>query len=482
MATSTTAAGSRTSSPRATRCSGIRRPSTTSVSNAHHLSPHIFAFGAPLAFLTTLDGIQIFAIPQGFFFALFLVSLLLMAAWRWLRTRDAIVAMAAAVLVGALSNALFQAAAYPHYEVAMLASVSLALAAWVSHRPRLFVLALVWLPFIREDGGFYAALVCLMCIALDRGRWETPRVRALALAAVAGVMISGLSLAIKAAFFPGFDAFASNFSGASWDHVTAGFVAHRLIGMIRNPNILPVIAGAVLLAVLDARYMAGVLLLSPLLLLHVLSVQPEHGSCSLYYALPWVLAWVCCLAVFARRAASSVSRWGEAALILSVSVAMTAPVQAAAGLGSQFWYVAPWSLTRPVVDIGAMRDFARWVRRDYPAGADMTTGETSYCVSMGIAALMPNDIRPHESLDAGIDVSDCRAFLLLRGDMHYSVFSHSLAARGFAPVARREHAELWLTKASAARESAFVRRLLCPSQRPALPAAGPCHVDRQAVT
>ena len=41
---------------------------------AHHLSPHIFLFGAPLAKLLRFTGIEIFAYHQGLFFGLFFLS------------------------------------------------------------------------------------------------------------------------------------------------------------------------------------------------------------------------------------------------------------------------------------------------------------------------------------------------------------------------------------------------------------------------
>ena len=54
----------------------------------------------------------------------------------------------------------------------MIAIASLAIAAWLARYRLLFVVCLAWLPLIREDGGFYAAIVCIACIAVeqDRGR------------------------------------------------------------------------------------------------------------------------------------------------------------------------------------------------------------------------------------------------------------------------------------------------------------------------
>jgi hypothetical protein len=66
----------------------------------------------------------------------------------------------------------------------MLAVSILALAAWVSDRHGLFVFCLLWLPLIREDGGFYAAFTCFICIALEYGPRRNPDSRTLRLGGV----------------------------------------------------------------------------------------------------------------------------------------------------------------------------------------------------------------------------------------------------------------------------------------------------------
>src|SRR5262245_4133665 len=73
---------------------------------AHHLSPHLFLFGAPFRSLGGFTGIEIFAWHQGLFFALFFIALYLMVSGGSLRPRDRIIAPLIAVLIGALSNVL----------------------------------------------------------------------------------------------------------------------------------------------------------------------------------------------------------------------------------------------------------------------------------------------------------------------------------------------------------------------------------------
>jgi hypothetical protein len=218
----------------------------------------------------------------------------------------------------------------------------------------------------------------------------------------------------------------------------------RLQGMIGNVNAAPVLAGCLLLLAFDVRYAIGFILLSPLYLLHLLSVRPEHGAFTLYYALPWLLPTVIWLAVFVRRAKTSAVSAVESALIVGLSLAMAAPVQAAVGAKGQFWYVAQSALSRPVTNVQNMKEFALWVRTSYrlPGGASMST--TKHCASMGIAALIPNEIHPDEVLRADSDVSACRTLVLLHGDMQYGLFSARAEAYKFVRVAARHNAELWV--------------------------------------
>jgi hypothetical protein len=413
---------------------------------AHHLSPHIFLFGAPLSGLG-LPGIEIFAYHQGLFFGLFFLAVYLLVVSARLPWRYELIATVVAIAVGTLSNALLQAAAYPHYEIAMTAVSSLAVATWVTGHRRLFAICLLWLPLIREDGGLYVGFVCLACIALDSGpRLQFDRrTRLLLTVAVAGLAATAGSFLVKTLFFPGFDAFASNYSGRSWDHVSAAFVVDRLRAMVVNPNITPVLVGCVVLAIFDVRYLIGVALLSPLYLLHVLSVRPEHGHFTLYFALPWLLPCLLWLAVFVRRAKFSAVSGAEAMILVISSLALAAPIQAAVGVKGEFWYVAKWALTRPVADLKGMQDFAIWVRGTFSEGSNEPGSTEKNCVSMGVAALIPNRVRPDEVLNGADDVPACRTVLLMRGDMQYGGLVARAESDRFTRVAVRDNIELWLT-------------------------------------
>lgn len=413
---------------------------------AHHLSPHIFLFGAPLATVFGLTGIQIFACHQGFFFGLLFLSFYLMAVRAGMRRRDRIVATVSAVLFGGLSNALFQAAAYPHYEIAMISIASLAIAAWLAQYRPVFILCLTWLPLVREDGGFYAAAACLACavLTLDTGRRMDSSIRFLIVLALVGVIASAASFVIKAWCFPGFDAFAGNFSGRSWSHVTLAFAFARVQAMVSNLNIIPVLLGCALLSAFDIRYMTGLVLMSPVYLLHLFAIRPEHGHFTLYFALPWLLPCAIWLAVYVSRSKMSHTALTEAAVILVVALALAAPIQGAAGVPGQFWYVAKWAFQRPVEDLREIQDYVRWARKGLPPTDFRLPNQSKQCVSQGIAALIPNEVRPEEVLTAQADLRACHVLFLMRGELHYTELSTRARAVGFEGKGLRGSAEIWL--------------------------------------
>src|SRR5215203_1829229 len=174
-----------------TACAGVNAPTFM----AHHLSPHIFLFGAPFA-MFGISGIDILAYHQGLFFGLFFVAMYLVAARAGVAGRDRLTAMLVGIAVGTLGNALLQAAAYPHYETAMFALASLAIASVLAVRHGLSASCLICLPLVREDGGLYAAFVCLACLAVEYGgrRPFDRRASMLGIAAAAGVVASGAAV------------------------------------------------------------------------------------------------------------------------------------------------------------------------------------------------------------------------------------------------------------------------------------------------
>jgi hypothetical protein len=146
------------------------------------------------------------------------------------------------------------------------------------------------------------------------------------------------------------------------------------------------------------------------------------------------------LSVYVTRARSRSAGPIEALTILALSLA--APVQAAAGVGGNSWYVAQWAVHRRVVDLRAMQQFSlqvlRTARQDAP-GAEQ--GRT--CVSMGIAALVPNKVQPDDVVDGGRSLAGCKLVLLQNGDMSYPPLRARAEAEWMQLVMSRDTAELW---------------------------------------
>jgi hypothetical protein len=215
--------------------------------------------------------------------------------------------------------------------------------------------------------------------------------------------------------------------------------------MLSNLNIVPVLLGCALLSAFDIRYLTGLVLLSPVLLLHLLAVRPEHGYFTLYFALPWLVPCAIWLAVFVRRSSMSQAALAEGVVILAAALTLSAPVQAAAGARGAFWFVAIWAFQRPVEDIRSMQDFVRWARKSLAGTEDGRWPNGSRgCVSQGIAALIPNDIRPDEVLTTGSDLHACQALFLMRGDFWYAELGTRAKAAGFERMGAKRNAELWL--------------------------------------
>jgi hypothetical protein len=417
-----------------------------------HLSPHIFLFGAPLSYLFGLSSIEIFAYHQGFFFGLFFVSLCLIISTMRLGHRDWAVGAFSAIAMGTLSNVLLQAASYPHYEIALLALSSLAVAAWLSNHYLVFAFCLLWLPLVREDGGFYAAFVCLTCIALDYspGRRRDVRIVRLGALTLLEITASACAFLVKARYFPStWLGFSFSFSGHSWDHVSIALIGERLQSLIMNPNAMPVLAGSAILAALDVRYVSGLVLLCPLYVLHLLSVRPALGHFTLYYALPWLLPSVVWLAVFAKRSRAKAIALPESIILLVLLIAISAPMQGVVRARGQFFYIVKLAFTRPVVSIPSMKEFALGVRQNYSHDALDGISVESQCVSQGVAALIPNDVKFDEVVYAENPISDlakCRTVLLFRGEQDGYLRARA-EAQAFKPVATRHNVELWLRDA-----------------------------------
>ncbi len=402
---------------------------------AHHVSPHLFIFGAPLSILLNLDGFHIFAVHQAAFFTLFFISSAVLSSpgmagrnWRW--------TLIATVLVGAFGNTLFQAAAYPHIEIAIVALAAFAIVCWRRGWWLAYLSCLGWLPLIREDGGYYIFVVAACCAVLRYGGKAGVRRRTLVVMAGIGICASILSFGIKAAYFPGFDAFRTNFSGAAWSHVTVAFVEERVRALLTNWNVIPVIVGSLLLSMKSWEYGLGILLLAPIYLLHLMAIRPEHGHFTLYFALPWLWPWMLWIALYSERSSSCVADASETIILLACSATLCAPVMWAFGSRQSYWYLGEWAFTRPVYNLSMMNRYVRTALQSESVAPERR------CTSQGVAALVPGDLEPSRVIYR--DPARCALLVLMKGETDYPALAGSAEASGLRPIARARNLEVWV--------------------------------------
>lgn len=408
-----------------------------------HLSPYLFLFGAPLAAGFGLNGVEIFAIHQGLFFGLFYLALYLIATPpNELPQPHRLIAILLALLIGSASDLLFQAASYPHFEISMIATASLALAAYLRNRNFLFVLSLLMLPLIREDGGFYAALICLLILALNFRRqdgWNRKQTELIILA-LAGVLIAALCFLIKSKLFPGADTFGGNFSGDGWSHLSAQFMTERLAILVSQEKFLIIIAGTIFLSSYDRRYLSGLVLLSPLIIIYLLAVRDELGRFTLYYALPWLLVCLNWVAVFVSRGREeNPPTILECLLILGLALSLSSPVQHLLHIQGNYSRIPKQAVKAERGDIRSMVAFLQPLV--HPPGQNKN-GE-QICASIGIAALIPDALNPKQFITAESSLKPCRQILLLHGDMSYSTLKSQATEAGFILRSRSGNAEHW---------------------------------------
>jgi hypothetical protein len=121
-------------------------------------------------------------------------------------------------------------------------------------------------------------------------------------------------------------------------------------------------------------------------------------------------------------------------------------------LPGQFWYVAEWSVTRPVANLASMKQFVPWAIARYgktEGGAEgategAATPGANACVSQGIAALMPNRFTPRQVVNPSSDLTKCRPLLLLRADLDYGPLTSNAERIGLMLAGARQNAEMWL--------------------------------------
>ena len=399
----------------------------------HHLSPYLYLLGALLKPLG-LSGISIFALHQGAAFALFLLALL-MIAYEAEDVATRAVAAASALGIGALSNLLFQAAEYPHFEILLLALAAFAVAAWRRGLYAGFALALIALPFVREDGGFYAALAAALIAAIEMPGLTRRRIVALAAVILAGAVFSFAAILVQRLAFPA-STTLGNFSGDHWRHLTLAELGRRAAAVMGNPSLALTLVGTAWLTTFDRRYAAGLVLTGPLLAVDFVAAKDFIASFSLYYALPWLFVALVWLAVFVSRRAGTQRK--EALVLIAVSLLITAPAQALLGVKSAFWRIPVQAVTEDIGDIDGMRGF--FAAR---IAAFRAKGEGALCATMGAVSLAPDALTPEETERAKSGMGGCGELLTMSGQTDSALIGRLAAASGLRREASDGYAEAW---------------------------------------
>ena len=377
---------------------------------AYHLTPWLSGVGMA-AHAAGIDGFLALAIHQGAMFAL-LTAALIALALREAGWPGFLLGLAAIFLM-TIGDLTLQIASYPHYEIAIVAFAALGLAFGRNGRPVLATLAFLLATLVREDGGLYAA-VFIAVLAAVSGR------RAVLFGAIPAIAASAAMFWIKAKHFPGFSAFAYNYSGDNWQHLTADFVTGRLADFVHNPLAVTTLLAALALAIQSRRYLVAPLLLLPLIAAQLLAVRPQLGHFTLYYALPFLVIWV---ALFAGAGRTGTRRHPtlEALIVLAGILVTSGPVQFILSPPSYFPVFAA-ALVRPVVDLPAL------------ARAAEAALIPDACVSKGVAALIPNAVTPSQVIDPTSDLAACRTIFLFNGDLDYDDLAPKMADRVAGPV------------------------------------------------
>lgn len=375
----------------------------------HHISPFLFLFGAPLRWVG-LDRFAIFALHQGVMNAVMIAAMISLASPSLLSRWILLGVVAAIAMFG---DMVWQLAGYPHIEIA---TIALCTVGFAFHQRRMFVaaagaygLALL----VREDGGLFVALFLIAAAALRMRAptdWRTLLTSRELPFAVVAVAFSVLMFWLKAAHFPGFPTFSSNYSGENWSHVSLSLVAARIAELSTNPPILLTVLAASALGLFSWRYLIVPALVSPLLIAQLLAIRDVIGLFRLHYIIPWLVIWIGFVLAASYRAKRGEFGRFEAGLLLVFAILASAPVTAALRQPSSI-YALRFATTGEVADLQALANkLETEIAHDDPGGA---------CLSIGAVAIVPDAVLPQQVVGPDSDMTGCTRLYLMRGDMDY---------------------------------------------------------------
>jgi hypothetical protein len=367
-----------------------------------------------------IDRFAAYSLYAGASFALLAAGLCAAVLSTWTGGKSAVL-LAVVVLLTLLSDVILQIASFPHPEIAIIAFCTLGAALWQSGHRRLAILPFVLACAVREDGGLYAAAFLFGLAAL--GPLTRKALLAPALLGVAAAMTSAVIFWAKAALFPGYSVFSSDFAGNHWAHLTPTFLSTRLLALLTNIQALTSIVPAVILAFVACRYLLFAVLMAPLIILQFVALRDQLGTFTLYYATPFLVIWIGMLLVAGVRARAGQLRTIEPVILLAFALLGSAPLVFIVHPPGSL-PVATTALVAPVVDLPHLAQEA----------ADATVGVPGVCVSTGVAALIPDNFAPAQVVDPASDLAKCRTIFVFNHDLHYDALKPKLAAWTAGPV------------------------------------------------
>lgn len=379
----------------------------------YHLTPYVSAISV-LLHATGLDRFTAFALHQGAIFALYAAGLFALVLPRWQGGRSPLLFTAAALLA-VCGDVVLQVATLPHYEIVIVAFCLFGAALWQSAHRGWGALAFALACLTREDGGLYAAALLFALALLPPLSRQTLR-SSETLSGVACVLVALLMFAIKYVCFPGFSAFAFNYSGNHWDHLTADSIVMRLGNFVADPHAMTAIACAAVLGLASWRYLIQLVFMAPIIGAQLLAARIPLWTFRYYYVLPFLVIWAGIFIVATSRARAGTLRAVEPAVILAFAIVASAPFLFVAAPKSML-PVAALALVGETTDLPAFADALR----------DAIVPTPGACASIGVGGIIPNDLAPDQVVERGFNLDHCRSLFVFRRDGDYATFTWRLA-------------------------------------------------------
>jgi len=390
---------------------------------AHHLSPVLYIWSIVFNSGFGFAGITGFALYFGFSALLVLVPFALLSLRNGLPAWQAYLAVAVAAVFTLTNIPMIRALDYPHFEIAFPGLVGVLFLCLLRKRllPALITIAIMAL--VREDGGLFAAYTVTVYWAANVRFDDKAMVsRCLALFTLS-LALSVLGMIVQHVWFPGFATFSSNFSGNHFDHITIGFLLHRLGALFTNFGAAPAILISVILGMANVRYAFPLLFMLPLIVLQLVSVRDVIGTFQLHYGIPFAIVGLLILimALFdSARMQQSKVVWIAIFALLAVNHAPT-----------RTWVT--WVTQAPEFSIPASQRYIE----------ELTPDENhSICGSVGVLALAP-DRFAREQFVKGEIPDHCTSVILFEGDLDYRRLHPLMSALAFSRIDKLNRLELY---------------------------------------